>query len=367
MATNTNTGDVVTLEEHEAVRSQSLYTKAFARLRRDRLTLVMLGILVLLLIFAYSHTLIEDSFNVSYLRVNMEYTFQPVGTVLYDCNGDRKGEAFNLGAISASVPVQASAAGLVAVASPLPLLVDNDTIATTPQAAGCTRIDHVLGTDDNGRDQLARLAKAGQITMRIAVLAALLSLTIGIVVGIITGYYGGVVDDLIMWFITTLNSIPQLFLLIIIAAVLDPGADGLTLVLGLLGWTGTARLVRGETLGLREREYVVSARALGASDIRIMFNHIMPNLFSVVMVTLAIDIGALILAEATLSFLGFGVEPPEPTWGNMLNGARGFINNPEFNGQHLVIFPGALITTAVLCLYVIGDGIRDAFDPTVND
>lgn len=220
-----------------------------------------------------------------------------------------------------------------------------------------------LGTDNKGRDHLARLLYGAQISLSIAFAAAALSLTIGVSLGVITGYYGGVVDDIMIWFITTLGSIPQLFLLLIVSALFTPGPVTLTLILGLLGWTGTLRLVRGETLGLREREFVVAARAMGASDWRLMFQHIMPNLISLVIVTLMIDIGALILVESALSFLGFGVAPPVPTWGNMLSNSQEFFRK----APHLVIMPGVLITITVLCLYVIGDGIRDALDPTVSE
>ncbi len=177
------------------------------------------------------------------------------------------------------------------------------------------------------------------------------------------GYYGGFLDDGFNWFIATLNSIPSLFLLLIISAVLSPGPTTLVLVLGFLGWTGTARLVRGETLAMRERDFVVAARAAGASPWHILTSHVLPNLLSVVVVTLALDIGSVILVEAGLSFLGLGVKPPTPTWGNMLTGAQSYFRL----GWHLVIMPGVLIFTTVLCLFIIGDGIRDAFDPTTRD
>jgi peptide/nickel transport system permease protein len=191
----------------------------------------------------------------------------------------------------------------------------------------------------------------------------MLALGIGVSLGIVTGYYGGIIDDFVNWVIATLTSIPSLFLLLIVAAVLQPSAETLIIVLGFLGWTGTTRLVRGETLSLREREYVVSARAVGASPLRIMFVHILPNLFSVIVVTLAIDIGGLILVEAGLSYLGLGIKPPIPSWGNMLSKAQEFF----VLGPHLVFMPGVMIFLTVLCLYVIGDGVRDAFDPTAKD
>ena len=222
---------------------------------------------------------------------------------------------------------------------------------------------HILGTDDLGRDHLIRLLYAGQVSLMIAFAAALLSLGIGLSLGVITGFYGSIIDDIMNWVIATLNSIPQLFLLLIISAVLSPGPTSLVLVLGLLGWTSTMRLVRGETLSIREREYIIGARAIGSSPWRIMFVHIVPNLFSIVVVTLAIDIGSLILVESALSFLGFGIKPPIPTWGNMLVNAQDFFTK----GAHLVILPGLLITITVLCLYMIGDGVRDAFDPTTVD
>jgi peptide/nickel transport system permease protein len=219
---------------------------------------------------------------------------------------------------------------------------------------------HILGTDNIGRDQLSRLLFAGQVSLGIAFVGAALSIGIGLLLGVVTGYYGGVVDDFVTWIIATLNSIPGLFLLLIVSAILRPGPGALVIVLGLLGWTFTTRLVRGETLTLRERDFIVSARAIGAPDRHIMLMHIIPNVISVTVVNLAITIGDLILLESALSFLGVGIQPPTPTWGNMLSNSQSFFKT----GAHLVIFPGLLIVITVLCLYIIGDGLRDAFDPT---
>lgn len=222
---------------------------------------------------------------------------------------------------------------------------------------------HLLGTDDIGRDHLARLLEAGQVSLSIGFLAALLSLVNGVSIGLITGFIGGRLDDAVIWFITTLNSVPLFFIILIIAAFLAPNATTLILALGFFGWTGTARLVRGETFSLREREFVISARAIGASRLRIMFAHVLPNQLSIILINLAIDIGIIILVEAALSFLGVGVQPPQATWGNMLEDARNFM----YYGRHLVFWPGFLIFVTVLCLYVLGDGLRDAFDPTTID
>jgi peptide/nickel transport system permease protein len=309
-ATQTSVAKIGALDQaHGNRKPDSLTSRALRRLRRDKLTLLALGVLATLVLLALLAPVFETWLNVSYTDVQTDKTFLPY----------------------ASYP-------------------------------------HILGTDDLGRDHFARLLYGARVSLSIAALAALLSLVIGVTVGMITGYYGGLIDDLNNWFIATLTSIPSLFLLLIVSALFirtstSSGVVPLILVLGLLGWTGTARLVRGETLSLRERDYVVAARSMGAGAGRIMFVHILPNLFSVIIISLMIDIGGLILVEAALSFLGLGVKPPEPTWGNMLQAAREYFTR----GVHLVIMPGVLIFVTVLCLYVIGDGLRDAFDPTSKD
>jgi peptide/nickel transport system permease protein len=222
---------------------------------------------------------------------------------------------------------------------------------------------HILGTDELGRDHLARLLYGGRISLLIGFSAATMAMTLGVTIGIFAGYYGGIIDDFIIWLITTLNSIPSLFLLLLISALLSPGPLGLILIFSFLGWTGATRLVRGETFKLREREYVVSARSIGASNLRIMFIQILPNAISLVIVSLAQAIGGLILAESGLSFLGFGIKPPVPTWGNMLGRGLDYLRFQP----HLVIAPGLLIAITVLCLYIIGDGLRDALDPRIED
>lgn len=302
-STSLSEGSIVQLNQEQYV-GESLTKMALRRLRRDYLTLIALGVLMTLVVISVGAPLISQALDISYTDTRSSPGFLPIG------------------------------------------------------AEG-----HPLGTDDLGRDHLARLMYAGQVSLGIAVSSAIGSLIMGMSIGVIAGYYQGgpfgIVDDILMWFITTLNSVPQLFLLLIIAAVLAPTVWSLIFILTVLGWTGTMRLVRGETLSQREREYVVAARAAGASAWRIMFVHIVPNIFSILIVTLAIDIGGLILTESALSYLGLGVRPPTPSWGNMLTNAQGFFDR----GVHLVMIPGALIVVTVLCLYVIGDGLRDAFDP----
>ncbi len=220
--------------------------------------------------------------------------------------------------------------------------------------------NHIFGTDDLGRDQLARLLHAGRISLGIGYFGAVFTLAIGLILGMAMGYFGGRLDDFMNWVITTLDSLPIIYLLIIISALFRPTAEALVTVLVLTGWTGATRLIRGQTLTLREREYILSARAIGSSSWHIMIAHLLPNLISITMITLAGGIANLILAESALSFLGLGVQPPIATWGNMLTKAQAFFNR----GPHMATVPGVLIFLTVLCLYVIGDGLRDAFDPT---
>lgn len=222
---------------------------------------------------------------------------------------------------------------------------------------------HIFGTDDLGRDQLARLLHAGRISLGIGFFGAIFTLAIGLIVGMAMGYFGGGLDDFMNWVITTLDSLPTIYLLIIISALFRPTAEALVAVLVLTGWTGATRLIRGQTLTLREREYILAARAIGSTSWRIMVSHIMPNLLSITAITLAGGIANLILAESALSFLSLGVQPPTATWGNMLSKAQAFFAR----GPHMATVPGVLIFLTVLCLYVIGDGLRDAFDPTTVD
>ena len=293
---------IAKMDMEAALQSKSLTQKAFIHIRKDRVTLAAIGIIIF------------------------------------------------LAAVSAGAPI---ITGLLGVDP-------NTTDASASKFLPVGSEGHILGTDNLGRDHLARLLYAGQVSLLIGFLSGILSLAIGISLGILTGYFGGLIDDLVIWLITTLNSIPGLVLLIVISSLFSPDPLTLIMVLVILIWTGTARLVRGETLSIRSREYIIGAQALGASDIRIMLAHILPNVFSITIVTLAINIGTVILIESAVSFLGHGVQPPIATWGNMLSKSREFFKV----AGHLVIFPGVLITIVVLCLYLIGDGLRDAFDPT---
>lgn len=218
---------------------------------------------------------------------------------------------------------------------------------------------HWLGTDDVGRDQFVRLLYGARISLSIGLVAALINLFLGVLLGAIAAFYGGVADDLVVWLINTLRSIPTLFLLILVSVLFHVGPIGLAVLIGLTSWTGAARLVRGQVFQLKERDYVLAARAVGVGNARIIMRHILPNVLSLVVVLLGIDIGGAILAESGLSYLGLGVQPPTPSWGNMLTNAQSFFEH----GPWLVYGPGIAIALTVWCLYTVGDGIRDALDP----
>jgi peptide/nickel transport system permease protein len=219
--------------------------------------------------------------------------------------------------------------------------------------------NNILGTDHLGRDQFLRLLFGGRVSLLIAYSSSVMIIVIGVSFGLAAGYFGGYVDDFMNWLINTLSSIPPLFLLLIASAIWEPSVEVLIVLLALTSWVGTSRLVRGEVLSLKERDYVLAARALGSSNFRILMIHILPNLLSIVIVTMTIIAGNLILVESGLSFLGIGVRPPTPTWGNMLTDSRTYF----VSGTHLVIWPGIMIMITVLCFYLVGDGLRDALDP----
>jgi peptide/nickel transport system permease protein len=221
---------------------------------------------------------------------------------------------------------------------------------------------YLLGTDEVGRSQVVRLLFGGQVSLFVGFVAALVNFAVGVPLGLASGYFRGSFDDFITWLITTLNGIPQIYLLLIIAALWRPGPLTLIVIIGFLNWTGITLYVRGQTISLREREYVTAARTVGATHRRIMFKHILPNCLPLIFILAAIDIGGIVLLESALSFLGLGILPPTPSWGNMLtNGASYFVR-----AWWLVVSPGVMIFLTVLCLYLIGDGLRDALDPRLK-
>jgi peptide/nickel transport system permease protein len=200
------------------------------------------------------------------------------------------------------------------------------------------------------------------VSLFIGTFGAFVSVVVGATLGISAGYFRGWWDDAIVWLVSTINSIPTLFLLIIVGLLFRLDPVSLAVFIGLLGWLGICNIARGQTFALREREFVIAARALGASPVRIMARHIFPNILPLLVVIVMIDVGGIILAESALSYLGFGIQPPVPSWGNMLNGATQFLSRAPW----LVYGPGVAISLTILCLYLIGDGLRDALDPRLR-
>ncbi len=221
----------------------------------------------------------------------------------------------------------------------------------------------LLGTDANGRDVLVRAAYGGRISLAVALLASLVLLAIGGAVGSISGYFGGFLDAVLMRFVDVLLCVPGLPLLILAFTIYKPGPYGLALFIAVLGWAGGARLIRGEVLSLRSRDYVEAARVLGAPSARIIVQHILPNVVPLIIVSLSLSLPGLILTEAALSFLGFGVQIPTPSWGNMLENAREYFTRSWWN----VFIPGFLIFFTVLSISLVGNGLRDALDPRLNE
>jgi peptide/nickel transport system permease protein len=221
---------------------------------------------------------------------------------------------------------------------------------------------YVLGTDELGRDNLTRLLYAGQVSLTIGFLVALVSLAIGVPLGLVAGYYGGRFDDAVNALVQFTINIPSLFILIILSVMFTPSVLGLAIIFGLFYWPGTTRQVRGLVLSIRNRDYVDAARVLGASDVRILARHVLPNVISIVTVVAGFDVASAILGESALSFLGFGVPVPLSSWGNMLSGSQDTFRSAPW----LVYPPGLMILLTVLCVFLIADGLRDAFDPRLR-
>jgi peptide/nickel transport system permease protein len=221
---------------------------------------------------------------------------------------------------------------------------------------------HLLGTDELGRDVLTRAIYGGRVSLYVSFLTVLVAITVGTVVGAVAGYFGGTVDILLMRLVDVILSIPGLFLLILIATVFRPGVTGLALVIASIGWMGTSRLVRGEFLSLKARDFVDAARVIGARNARIIFRHILPNATSPIIVAASLAVGGNILLEAALSFLGMGVHPPTPSWGNMLNNAQQYL----YRAPYLIAIPGFFIFVTVLAANMMGNGLRDALDPKLS-
>ncbi|MGO9611748.1 MAG: oligopeptide ABC transporter permease [Dissulfurispiraceae bacterium] len=246
----------------------------------------------------------------------------------------------------------------IALSAPLispyqPTAIDVYNVLSPPTSA------HPFGTDELGRDVFTRMIWGSRISLKVGFIAVGIAIAIGTVIGAISGFYGGKVDALLMRFVDIMLAFPTFFLILAVISIVEPSISTIMIVIGLTGWMDVARLVRAEFLTLKEREFVSAARALGISDFRLIFKHIIPNALSPVFVAATFGIAGAILIESGLSFLGLGVQPPEPSWGNILTSGKDNLTVAWW----LSVFPGLAILVTVLSYNLIGEGLRDALDP----
>jgi peptide/nickel transport system permease protein len=244
------------------------------------------------------------------------------------------------------------------------LLVSNDAAYRPDMMAikEAPSLTHIMGTDEVGRDIFARLIFGGRVSLTVGILAMLVAISLGVVLGALSGYWGGWVDSIIMRFTDIVLSLPSIFLMIAFSVFLGPSVKTIILAIGFLNWMGVARLVRALFLTLKEQDYVLSARCVGAKDSRIMFVHILPNAIAPVVVAATLTLGSAILIETAVSYLGLGIQPPIPSWGNMLKNAQDQI----WSAPWAAIFPGFMIFITTLGINFIGDALRDALDPHIQ-
>ncbi len=230
-----------------------------------------------------------------------------------------------------------------------PVRIDLDAIKLSPSP------EHPFGTDNKGRDVLSRTLYGGRVTLLIVLGASVITFVIGMFVGLVSGYFGGKLDLMLMGIVDVLLSFPTLLLAIGISILMPPGILSVLIAIGSVGWVGLARLVRGQVVVLKESQQMEAARALGASELRVLLVYIFPQALPVALVALSMKMGGFILSEAALSFLGLGVQPPWPTWGSMIGQSRIFITSAPW----MVIFPGLMIGIAALSFNMLGEGLRD--------
>ncbi len=257
--------------------------------------------------------------------------------------------------------VLVSAVILVALAAPFLGLAGPNAIDALHRLEGPT-LRHLFGTDDLGRDVFSRIAWGARWSLAAVGVATALIMSIGVSLGIIAGYYGGLVDEILMRIVDVFLALPSLLLALAIAGILGSGFGSVLFALIAVWWAGYARLVRGLVVGLRERDFIAGARALGGSNGHVMIQHVLPNVLPPVLILATIEMGDLILAVAALGFLGVGVHSPDPEWGTMVSDARPFF----LSAPRLMVLPGLAIMLTVVAFNLIGDGLRDALDPGSN-
>lgn len=223
-------------------------------------------------------------------------------------------------------------------------------------------LEHPMGTDDLGRDYLSRIIYGTRISMTAAALITMISLIIGLIVGTASGYFGGIVDETLMRIVDIMLAFPSLIITIAIAGILGPTFENLIIAMTVTGWVGYSRLIRSSVLLVKEQDFVVSSKAIGCSDLRVVFDHIVPNAIAPIVVLATLDMGNVILGLCGMSFLGLGAQPPTPEWGSMLEAGKPFMESMPT----LMIFPGLMIMITVMAFNFLGDGLRDALDPRIK-
>jgi len=241
---------------------------------------------------------------------------------------------------------------------------DAQNILNVSETLAPPSLAHPLGTDDVGRDTLARVMAGGRVSLSVGLASMLLAILLGVGIGAFAGYYGGAVDNVLMRFTDVILAVPLYLLLFVLSATFTDGTPkSVVILIAFFGWTYAARLVRGEFLALKEREYVLASRTIGARNFRLMFRHMLPNAAGPIIVNATLLIGANIILESVLSYFGFGIKPPGASWGNMIEAGNGLFDVDPW----LVLVPGVLIVLTVLSVNLVGDGLRDALDPYMTE
>lgn len=263
----------------------------------------------------------------------------------------------NRGAYAAAFILLTLVAAVIAV--PLFMPPDAATKTHTDLVRAPPTWQHPFGMDNVGRDILSRCLWGGRVSLTVGGVSVAIAVTIGVALGAVAGYYRGVIDSIIMRFTDAMLAFPSLLLLIVLTRIFRSTLATIVLIIGVLSWMRVARLVRASFLSLREQEFVAAIRAMGATDLRIIFRHVLPNAAGPIVVEATLGVGHAIILEAAASFLGVGLQPPTASWGNMLYSAQFLLNMAPW----VAFFPGLMIVTAVLCSNLVGEGFRDVFDP----
>ncbi|NWJ44251.1 MAG: ABC transporter permease [Chloroflexi bacterium] len=298
------------LQKRRRLDSQGFFAASFSRFFRDPLSVIALVIFVIITIISFSAPLIADNI-----------LHQKRDTIDFD------------------------------------LLAQGFQPPVPPGTAG-----HSLGTDELGRDMAMRLIYGGQVSLSVGFLTAFISIFMGTTLGLLAGFFGGIIDDLVNALVQIILNIPSLFLLIILSLIWKPDVISLSFIIGVISWVGATRIVRGSVLSLRNLDYVDAARVVGANNFRIILVHILPNVVSLMLVQAGFDVVGAMLSEAGLSYLGFGISVPIPSWGNMLTDSQLYFTSAPW----MVYLPSVAIFITILCVYLAADGLRDAFDPRLK-